>query len=55
MHQSLRFQQNPAGRPLAVVLLRARSNRLPDLTPLAAAVLAALPEAPPGEVTVIAA
>jgi predicted nuclease of predicted toxin-antitoxin system len=55
MDQSLRFQQNLAGRSLAVVLLRARSNRLPDLRPLAAAVLAALPEAPPGEVTVIAA
>lgn len=53
MDQSLRFQQNLAGRPLAVVLLRARSNRLPDLTPLVPAVLAALPGAPPGEVTVV--
>jgi uncharacterized protein (DUF433 family) len=55
MDQSLRFQQNLIGRPLAVVLLRARSNRLPDLAPLAPAVLAALPVALPGEVTVIAA
>lgn len=55
MDQSLRFQQNLAGRPLAVVLLRARSNRLPDLEPLAPAVLAALPSAPAGEVTVVAA
>ena len=55
MDQSLRFQQNLAGRPLAVVLLRARGNRLPDLAPLAPAVLAALPGARPGEVTVVAA
>lgn len=55
MDQSLRFQQNLAGRPLAVVLLRARSNRLPDLAPLVPAVLAALPGAPAGEVTVVAA
>lgn len=55
MDQSLRFQQNLAGRPLAVVLLRARSNRLPDLAPLAPAVLAALRGAPRGKVTVIAA
>ena len=55
MDQSLRFQQNLVGRPIAVVLLRARSNRLPDLAPLVAAVLAALPGAPPGEVTVVGA
>lgn len=55
MDQSLRFQQNLAGRPVAVLLLRARSNRLPDLEPLGPAVLAALPSAPAGAVTVIAA
>lgn len=55
MDQSLRFQQNLAGRPLAVLLLRARSNRLPDLAPLVPAVLAALHGAPPSEVTVIVA
>ena len=53
MDQNLRFQQNLAGRPLAVLLLRARSNRLPDLSPLVPAVLAALPGAPPGAVTMI--
>ena len=55
MDQSLRFQQNLAGRPIAVVLVRARSNRLPDLAPLVPAIRAVLPGAPPGEVTVVGA
>ena len=53
LDQSLRFQQNLRGRPVAVVLLRARSNRLDDLEPLVPALLAALPGAPAGEVTLV--
>ena len=53
LDQSLRFQQNLRGRPVAVVLLRARSNRIQDLEPLVPALLAALPGAPAGEVTLV--
>jgi hypothetical protein len=55
MDQSLWFQQNLAGRALAIVLLRARSNRLLDLSPLIPAVLDVLPRAPHGQVTVVSA
>jgi predicted nuclease of predicted toxin-antitoxin system len=53
LDQSLRFQQNLRGRPLAVLVLRARSNRLEDLTPLVPAILAALPRASAGQVTIV--
>ena len=53
LDQSLRFQQNLRGRPVAVVLLRASSNRIQDLEPLIPALLAALPGAPPGQVTLV--
>ena len=53
LDQSLRFQQNLRGRPLAVLVLRARSNRLEDLVPLVPALLAVLPRAPAGEVTIV--
>ncbi len=53
MDQSLRFQQNLAARPMVVVLLRARTNRLPDLAPLVPAALEALAVAPPGAVAII--
>ena len=50
MDQSLQFQQNLSARPLAIVVLHARSNRLADLTPLVPALLAALLTAVPGHV-----
>ena len=53
LDQSLRFQQNLRGRPVAVLVLRARSNRIEDLAPLVPALLAALPSAPPGQVTLV--
>ena len=53
LDQSLRYQQNLQARPIAVVLLQARSNRLQDLAPLAPATLAALPTAPAGQVTLV--
>ena len=48
--KSLPKQQSLSGRPFAVVVLRAKSNRLTDLIPLAPLLLKALPEIAPGEV-----
>ena len=53
MDRSLRFQRQLQGRPFAVLLLRAQSNRLPDLLPLMPAVLRALDACAPGEVVEI--
>ncbi len=36
LDQGIEFQQNLTGRNIAVILLRAKSNRLADLIPLAA-------------------
>ena len=55
MDQSLRFQQNLRGRTLRIVVLRARTNTLVDLVPLAAPVLAVLPAMTPGEVRLVGA
>ena len=46
--RNLSFQQNLAAFPIAVLVLRARTNRLADLRPLAPALLAALPSSKPG-------
>jgi len=48
--RNLSFQQNLPQFAIAVAVLRAKSNRLEDLQPLAAALLAALPRAKPGKV-----
>jgi predicted nuclease of predicted toxin-antitoxin system len=53
--RGLRFQQQLQGRPFAVVVLRAKSNRLDRLQPLVPAVLRALSELRPGEVREVAA
>jgi hypothetical protein len=45
------FQQNVAGFSIAVFVLRARTNRLADLQPLAPDLLARLAVAKPGTVT----
>ena len=42
LDQGIEFQQNLTGRNIAVVLLRAKSNRLPDLIPLAGKILMSL-------------
>jgi hypothetical protein len=55
LDQSLRFQQNLAGRAIAVIVLRARSNRLADLAPLVPDLLRVLPSAPPGQATLLGA
>lgn len=51
--RNLSFQQNLPKFDLAVAVLRARSNRLEDLKPLAVPLLAALPKMKPGKVVVI--
>jgi hypothetical protein len=48
-------QQHVAGRPFAVVVLRARSNRLSDLVPLVPSLLTALSSIAPGAVREIGA
>jgi predicted nuclease of predicted toxin-antitoxin system len=50
MDQNLPYQQNLRATALAVVLIRARSNRMADLRPLLPAVLDAIAAAKPGEV-----
>lgn len=52
--KSLPKQQNLAGRPFAIVILRGKSNRLADLRPLIPKLLAAISEVRPGEVREIA-
>lgn len=46
--RNLTFQQNLAAFPIAVLVLRARTNRLADLRPLIPALLSALPGLKPG-------
>lgn len=48
--RSMPFQQRLSGRPFAVIVLRARTNRLADLLPLVPALLRAFDEVKPGEV-----
>lgn len=55
LDQSIGYQQNLRGRPIAIVVLRARSNRIRDLEPLLPALLRTLPAARPGEVTIVSA
>jgi len=52
---NLRYQQNLAGRRIALVILQARSNRLEDLSPLFPACMQALEGIQPGDVVQIAA
>ena len=53
MDQSLRYLQNLRGRPIAIVVLRAASNRLSDLEPLIPELLRVLPIAASGEATLV--
>jgi hypothetical protein len=48
--RNLEHQQNVRAAGLGLVVLRARSNRLPDLLPLVPALLEALPRVQPGQV-----
>jgi hypothetical protein len=51
--RNLSFQQNLPAYAIAVIVLRARSNRLGDLQPLIPKLLAALPTAMRGTVTYV--
>lgn len=51
---NLRYQQNLAGRPLALVVLSAPDNTLDTLLPLMPQVLAALPTLEAGQIVKIA-
>jgi predicted nuclease of predicted toxin-antitoxin system len=55
MDGNLKFQQNYAKLDLALVTLRARSNRLADTEPLMPKLLDLLPTLLPGTFTVVAA
>lgn len=48
LDQGIEFQQNLTARNLAVILLRAKSNRLADLIPLAGKILMSLSSIEPG-------
>ncbi len=49
--RNMEYQQNIPASGLALVVLRARSTRVPDLLPVVPAPLAVLPDAQPGTVT----
>lgn len=51
--RNLSFQQNVPAFAIAVIVLRAKSNRLSDLQPLVPELLAAIPTAKPGTVTYV--
>lgn len=51
--RNLSFQQNLDSFSVAVVVLRAKSNRLADLKPLVPSLLAAIDSAPPAAATFI--
>lgn len=48
--RNLAFQQNVTGINVAVIVLRAKSNRLDDLKALVPELLRSLTDAPPGQV-----
>jgi hypothetical protein len=51
--RNLPYQQNLPKYNIAVVVLRAKSNRLADLLPLVPILLGILPDAPIGEATLV--
>lgn len=53
MDSNLAFQQNLETLPVAVVVLRARSNKTEDLRPLLPALLSTLASLKPGELPVV--
>ena len=50
---NIRYQQNLAGRKIAIVVLHVRSNRLSELRPSFPACLAAVETAKPGEIVYV--
>jgi hypothetical protein len=53
MDKSIPSQQSLAQYSIALLIIRARSNRLGDLLPLIPQILEALPQTTPGSATVI--
>jgi predicted nuclease of predicted toxin-antitoxin system len=51
--RNLSFQQNMADFKISVVVLSARTNRLPDLKLLASRLLSELPQLKPGTISII--
>ncbi|MBI2812682.1 MAG: DUF5615 family PIN-like protein [Opitutae bacterium] len=51
--RNLSFQQHLPGFNIAVIILRARSNRADDIRPLIPAVLAQLPALQPGKAKIV--
>ena len=51
--RNLSFQQNLANLPIAVVVLRAKSNRLADLIPLVPRLLETLTSIEPNSLTIV--
>jgi len=51
--RNLQFQQNPETLAIAVIVLRARRNRLADLRPLVPALLVAINQVRPGALQVV--
>ena len=51
--QNLQYQQNLSGFKIAVVLIRAASNRLSDILPLLPELVAAVRSAVPGKIQVV--
>lgn len=47
------YQQNLAGKAISIIVIRAKSNRLPDLLPHIPAILSAVSTIKPGQVSVI--
>jgi predicted nuclease of predicted toxin-antitoxin system len=50
MDKGLAYQQNLSGRQIAVIIFRAKSNRLADLTPWVEACLAQMRSLRPGQI-----
>ncbi len=52
MDKNLQFQQNLAAHDIAIVLVRARSNRIEDLKPLVPTILDAVTRSEPGKLRI---
>ena len=50
MDRSIEFQQQISALPFGIVIVRAASNRMQNLTPLVSAILASITGAKPGQV-----
>lgn len=53
LDRGLEYEQNLQGRKIAIIFLRARSNRLGDLLPLVFEVLKAVDSIGPGEIMIV--